>query len=168
MTSFPDVRWGSEQSRLRTPAIRLASTGFGSWLIRTMTPLDRRLLLRTDGRFTMLGPIGAPTLLLETVGARTGQPRVTPLLFTRDGERLIVVGSNFGQAAHPAWTGNLLKTPDATVIMGGQRIAVRAQLLAGEEAEAGYRRMVELAAAYAVYRGRTDRPIRVFALTRTG
>lgn len=164
--TFPDVRWGSDRSWLRRPAIKLASTGPGSWLIRTMTPLDRKLLLRTDGRFTMLGPIGAPTILLETTGAKSGLPRVSPLLYARDGDRLIVVGSNFGQEKHPAWTGNLIKSPDAVVIMAGQRIPVRAELLHGRAAEEAYRLMSELADVYTVYRGRTDREIRVFALTR--
>ena len=166
MTDFPDVRWGSENSPLRRPAIKIASTRAGAWLLRTATPLDRRLLLRTHGRFTVLGPVGAPTMLLETTGARTGQPRVTPLIYVRDGDRLIVVGSNFGQATHPAWSGNLIKNPDAVVIMGGQRIPVRAELLDGRAAEDGYRQLSELAEAYAVYRSRTDRRIRVFALTR--
>lgn len=165
--TFPDVRWGSDDSRLRGPAIRFASTGFGSWLIRTMAPLDRRLLQRTGGRYTVLGPIGAPTVLLETVGAKSGRARTCPLLFVRDGYRLIVAGSNFGQDSHPAWSGNLLKNPDATVIMGGQRIPVRAQLLAGDEAEAAYRLMSQLAEVYSVYRTRTNRMIRVFALSRT-
>jgi deazaflavin-dependent oxidoreductase (nitroreductase family) len=166
MTDFPDVRWGSESSWLRRPAIKFASTRAGSWLLRTATPLDRRLLLRTDGRFTLLGPVGAPTVLLETTGAKTGLPRVTPLIYVRDGDRLIVVGSNFGQAHHPAWSGNLIKCPDAVVIMGGRRIPVRAELLTGRQAEDGYRLMSELADTYTVYRGRTDRQIRVFALTR--
>lgn len=165
--SFPDVRWGSADSRLRGPGIRLAATPIGSWLIRTMTPLDRRLLLRTDGRFTLLGPVGLPTVLLETIGAKSGQPRVSPLLYARDDERLIIAGSNFGQAHHPAWSGNLLKTPAATVIMAGQRIPVRAKLLSGAEADAAYDKMITLGSIYATYRGRTDREIRVFALTRS-
>jgi deazaflavin-dependent oxidoreductase (nitroreductase family) len=91
---------------------------------------------------------------------------VSPLLYARDGDRLIVVGSNFGQHKHPAWTGNLIKSPDAVVIMAGQRIPVRAELLRGQAAEEAYRLMSELADVYTVYRGRTDREIRIFALTR--
>ena len=166
MTDFPDVRWGSENSRLRRPAIKFAATRLGSWLLRTATPLDRRLLLKTQGRFTLLGPVGAPTVLLETTGATSGLPRITPLIYVRDGDRLVVVGSNFGRPEHPAWSGNLIKNPDAAVIIGGKRIPVRAELLSGAAAEDGYRLLAELAEAYTVYRGRTDRAIRVFALTR--
>lgn len=128
-------------------------------------PLDRKVLIRTNGRRTLLGPIGAPTMLLETIGRKSGQPRLSPLLFARDGDSVIVVGSNFGQEQHPAWTGNLIAQPDAVVIAGGARVPVTATLLEGEEAETAYRAMIEVTSVYAEYRNRTDRPIRVFRLT---
>lgn len=165
MTAFPDVRWGSERSFLRRPLVAFSTTRPGSWLIRTLTPLDRRVLVRSRGRYTVLGPIGAPVLLLTTTGAKSGLPRTTPLVFGRDGDAVLVVGSNFGQEHHPAWTGNLLKHPQAVVTIGGKDIPVRAELLEGEEAEAGYRVMTELARTYSEYRDRTDRAIRVFRLT---
>ena len=90
---------------------------------------------------------------------------MSPLLFAGDGETAIVVGSNFGQEHHPAWTGNLLAEPRATIITGGATIPVTAQLLEGDDAEAAYRQMVEVTAVYAAYRRRTDRSIRVFRLT---
>lgn len=163
--SFPDVRWGSETAPFRRPLISLSATRPGSWLIRKLTPLDRRLLLRSHGRYTVLGPFGLPTLLLTTTGARSGLPRTTPLLFSRDGDSIVVVGSNFGQAHHPAWSGNLRAHPEAVVTIGGRAIPVLAEQLHGEEAEAAYRRMVELARTYAEYRSRTDRDIRVFRLS---
>ncbi len=163
--SFPDVRWGSESSLLRRPVIAFASTRAGSWLVRTLTPLDRRILQRSRGRYTALGPLGAPVLLLTTRGARTGQPRTTPLLYARDGDDLIVVGSNFGQEHHPAWTANLLADPHATVTIGGTDVSAVGALLEGEEAESGFARMVEVARTYDAYRSRTARRIRVFRLT---
>ena len=167
MTEIPDVRWGGSDTWLAQQMLRFGSTRFGSWLVRTLMPLDRRLLVRTQGRRTLLGPIGAPIMLLETVGRRSGARRVSPLLFARDGSTLIVVGSNFGQRHHPAWTSNLIANPSAVAVVGGRRIPVTAMMLAGDEAEAAYRKMVDLAATYAVYRGRTDRQIRVFRLTPT-
>lgn len=164
MTEWPEVRWGSERSILRRPAVALASTRAGSWLIRTLTPLDRRLLIRSRGRFTVLGPVGAPTLLLTTTGAKSGLPRTTPLLYARDGDALVVVGSNFGQARHPAWTGNLLAHPQAVVTMAGRDIPVVATQLQGEDAERAYASMEALARTYTEYRARTDREIRVFRL----
>lgn len=128
-------------------------------------PLDRWLLLRSDGRRTVLGPIGAPMMLLETTGRKSGQPRISPLLFARDGGSIIVVGSNFGQQHHPAWTGNLLAKPSAVAIVRGERFDVTAELLAGDEAEAAYQGMIAVTSVYATYKGRTDREIRVFRLT---
>lgn len=164
--SFPDVRWGSESSRLRKPATALASTRAGSWLVRTLTPLDRRILIRTRGKYTLLGPIGAPTLLLTTTGAKSGQQRMSPLLYCREGERLLVIGSNFGQPHHPAWTTNLRANPSAVVTIGGIEVAVRARELAGEERQAGIDGFIAMTGVYAAYLKRTDREIRVFALER--
>jgi deazaflavin-dependent oxidoreductase (nitroreductase family) len=162
---FPDVRWGTENALLRKPLIALAASKPGSWLIRTLTPVDRKLLMRSRGRYTILGPFATPTMLLTTTGAKSGLPRTTPLVFAREGDAIVVVGSNFGQGHHPAWTGNLLEEPRAVVTIGGQDIPVDAQLLEGAEAEAGYRLMTDMAKNYAVYRDRTDRQIRVFRLT---
>lgn len=120
--------------------------------------------MRSKGRFTVLGPLGLPVMLLTTNGAKSGLPRTTPLIFGRDGDDVIVVGSNFGQDHHPAWTGNLIKDPSCVVTIGGRQIPARARLLEGEEAEAAYGRMVEQASTYDTYRSRTDRSIRVFRL----
>ncbi len=165
MTEIPDELWGSRDSWLSRGAVRFASTRFGSWAVRSMMPLDRAVIIRSQGRRTLLGPIGAPTLLLETIGRKSGQVRVSPLLFARDGGTIVVVGSNFGQHHHPAWTGNLVAEPRAVAVVRGRRIDVRAELLEGDEAEAAYQRMVEVADVYRVYRGRTDRDIRVFRLS---
>lgn len=167
MAEIPDEAWGNPDSVLARVAVRFASTKVGSWTVRTLMPLDRRLLIRSEGRRTILGPVGAPTMLLETIGRKSGQPRISPLLFARDGGSIVVVGSNFGQQHHPAWTGNLLANPVAVAIVRGRRFAVRAERLAGEEAEAAYQLMVGVASTYASYRGRTDREIRVFRLTPT-
>jgi len=167
VTEIPDVRWGNPDSALSRVGARFASTRPGSWTIRKLMPLDRKVLVRSNGRRTVLGPIGAPTLLLETTGRKTGQPRVSPLLFARDGSSVIVVGSNFGQQHHPAWTSNLIADPHAVVIAGGRRIPVTATLLGAADAEAAYQKMVDIASTYASYKGRTDRTIRVFRLTPT-
>ena len=163
--TFPDVRWGSESSPLRKPMVAFSCTRAGSWFIRTMTPLDRRLLQRSRGKYTVLGPLGAPILLLTTTGRKSGLPRTQPLLHAREGDALIVVGSNFGQEHHPAWTGNLLADPHAVVTIGGVDVPAVATLLTGDEAERAYGLMKDVARSYEEYRSRTDREIRVFRLT---
>ncbi|WP_227997401.1 nitroreductase family deazaflavin-dependent oxidoreductase [Nocardia australiensis] len=163
---FPNRQWGSRTNSLSRAANKFAATKPGSWLIRTITPLDRALLERTDAKYTVLGPIGAPVILLTTTGRKSGQPRTQPLLYVHDGDTLYVIGSNFGQARHPAWTANLLATPSATVAIAGERIPVQATPIPAAEKDAVFARFVEVTGAYDAYRSRTTRDLRIFALTR--
>ena len=165
METFPDTSWGRRDSWVSRQVVRFASTKAGSASIKALAPLDTWLLRRTKGRFTALGPVGAPVMLLTATGARSGLPRQSPLLYGRDGDSLIVVGSNFGQEKHPAWSANLLAHPEAVVTMGGRDIRVRATRLEGEEAKNAYQLMVDTISTYAAYKDRTDRDIRVFRLT---
>ncbi len=61
-----------------------------------------------------------PAFLLTTTGRKTGRPRTQPLLYGRDGDAFVVVGSNWGQAHHPAWSGNLLANPDGWSLLARQ------------------------------------------------
>lgn len=162
---IPDTTWGPPDSAFSRAATRFAATRLGSKTIRALMPYDRKVLLRTQGRRTLLGPIGAPMLLLETTGRKSGAPRLSPLLFSRAaGEDVYVVGSNFGGERHPAWTGNLIAHPEARVISGGVTVPVHATLVEGAEADEAYARMIEVTPVYAEYKRRTDRDIRVFRL----
>jgi deazaflavin-dependent oxidoreductase (nitroreductase family) len=67
-----------------------------------------------------------PVILLTTVGARSGQPHVTPLNFTTDGDRLVVVASKGGAAHHPDWFHNLRANPQVTIEHGRERFTARA------------------------------------------
>lgn len=164
---FPNRQWGSRTGVLGRTASAFAATRIGSAVVRTLTPLDRKLLQRTDARYTVLGPIGVPIILLTTTGRKSGQPRTSPLLYVHDGDTLYVVGSNFGQAHHPAWTANLLAHPEASVTIAGQHIPVRARPLDdAEHKQQVYDRFIETTEAYAAYRDRTTRDLRIFALTR--
>ncbi|HSP37004.1 MAG TPA: nitroreductase family deazaflavin-dependent oxidoreductase [Frankiaceae bacterium] len=167
MSAFPDVRWGSESSRIRKPLIAFAGTPLGSWLIKQMVPVDRWLIRHSNSRLTMLGPSGAPLLLLTTTGAKSGLPRTTPLVYARDGDDLVVVGSNYGAEQHPAWSSNLLAHPEAVVTIGGTAVPARATLLAGAEADAAFEKVAEMIKTYRVYRRRTDRTFRIFRLSAT-
>ncbi|RZS36585.1 deazaflavin-dependent oxidoreductase (nitroreductase family) [Herbihabitans rhizosphaerae] len=162
--AFPEVRWGTTDNPVARAAAAFGATKPGSWLIRTLTPVDRKLLERSKGKYGILGAFSAPTLLLTTTGRKSGLPRRQPLLHYREGNRAYVVGSNFGQQHHPAWTGNLLADPEAVVTLAGKEIPVRATLLDGEERDRVFAEFVKRAKAYDVYRERTTREIRVFRL----
>ncbi|WP_067532311.1 nitroreductase family deazaflavin-dependent oxidoreductase [Nocardia crassostreae] len=164
---FPDRIWGSRTNLLSRLASPFAATKFGSLVIRKLTPLDRKVLERTNGKYTVLGPIGAPVVLLTTVGRKSGQPRTSPLLYVHGGDVLYVIGSNFGQAKHPAWTGNLLANPAAEVTIAGQRIPVTAALVEDEARKKDiFAQFEETTEAYTAYKNRTTRDLRIFALTR--
>ncbi|MTE11973.1 nitroreductase/quinone reductase family protein [Nocardia aurantiaca] len=164
---FPERVWGTPHGFLSRLVSPFAATKAGSSVIRKLTPLDRKILERTGGKYTVLGPIGAPVILLTTVGRKSGEPRTTPLLYVHDGDTIYVIGSNFGQNHHPAWTGNLLANPAAEVAIAGQHIPVTAALVTDEDRKkAIFERFEETTRAYTSYRNRTARDLRIFALTR--
>ncbi|HET9874556.1 MAG TPA: nitroreductase/quinone reductase family protein [Mycobacterium sp.] len=165
--AFPDVRWGRDPGPLVRRSIgAFAGSKLGSWCIRKLTPVDHWLLTRSNGRLTVLGPIGVPLLLLTTTGRKSGQRRQIPLAYMREGDRLFLVGSNFGQAHHPAWVLNLLADPHGWVTMGGKEIPVLATQVTGTEHDRIFQKFVDYVSNYDAYRARTDREIRVFALTK--
>ncbi|HZE17590.1 MAG TPA: nitroreductase/quinone reductase family protein, partial [Mycobacterium sp.] len=137
----------------------------GAWCIRRLIPLDHRPLLRSNGRFTIFGPLGVP-LLLMTTGKKSGQLRQVPLTYMREADRLFRVGSNFGRAHHPAWASNLLAEPNAWVTMGGREIPVVAIQLTGRTRDRIFRKFADYASNYDAYRHRADRELRVFDLTK--
>ncbi len=67
-----------------------------------------------------------PVILLTTIGAKSGKPRITPLNFSTDGDRLVVIASKGGSATHPGWYHNLLADPEVTIELGDERFRARA------------------------------------------
>ena len=96
---------------------------------KVVPPLDRFLHRLTRGRVSMSGAI-VPSMVLTTTGRKSGLPRESPLACVPLAEGgWFVVGSNFGKETHPAWTGNLLAEPTATVDYKRTTTEVRARLL---------------------------------------
>lgn len=88
-----------------------------------------------------------------------------PLLYARDGDDIVVVGSNWGQARHPSWSANLLADPAAVVEVDGERTHVRAALCTGADRDRAWALLFEVWPAYATYDRRAGRDLRVFRLT---
>jgi deazaflavin-dependent oxidoreductase (nitroreductase family) len=132
----------------------LARTRLGGWLFITVFPvIDRRLMPLTRGRLKVA--VGQPILLLHTLGARSGQPRTSPLLYTPHGEGFVVVASKAGAAHNPAWYHNLRAHPDeVSVEIGGQRIPVRPRLGEGAERAELWQRVNDNYNGYETYQGR--------------
>lgn len=110
----------------------------------------------TGGR--LLGRwFGAPVMLIETVGRRTGRARTTPIIYMRDGDRLVVTPANAGADRTPDWWLNLREAGQGIAIVGGRRAPVRPRLLEGAEHDEAWRRAVEWFPALAAYRTYTTR-----------
>lgn len=107
---------------------------------------------------------GAPILILTATGRRSGEPRSTPLIFGRDGDRFIVIASLGGSDDHPGWYRNLNANPDAHVQVKGESFAVHARTAEGEERARLWELMVHGYPPYAEYQARTERRIPVVVL----
>ena len=153
------VRWWQR------PAMPLASSRLGGWFFVRVAPAVDRLLVRLSrGRLSLAA--GYPTLLLTTVGAKTGQERTTPLIFLPEGERLVIVASNGGNARHPGWYHNLVANPAVTAFAFGVTRSYHARVLAGAEREQTWVRMATLYPGYVAYQQRAGgRTIPIIVLT---
>ena len=133
-----------------------------------VTNLDRAVYRLSGGRWVLTGNKKVlPILMLITVGAKTGEERRVPLATIPDGDVLYLVGSNFGREKHPAWTGNLIKTPAATVTYEKETFPVTAALLGADEKAEVWPKLLALWPNYDGYQERSGRDIRVFRLERS-
>jgi F420H(2)-dependent quinone reductase len=105
-------------------------------------------------------------ILLTTTGAKTGQPRIAPLMRVEDGERIIAVASKGGAPTHPEWYLNLLAHPEVTVEVGSEKFETTARILKGQEREKAFALAAEVFPPYAEYQKKTEREIPVIALER--
>jgi deazaflavin-dependent oxidoreductase (nitroreductase family) len=114
---------------------------------------------RVGGGFT-----GAPLLLLHTVAARSGTPRINPMMYLADRGRYLVFASKAGSDRNPDWFHNLLAHPDARIEVGDEVLAVRARVLQAQEREAAFAEQARRYPGFARYQSKTERIIPVVAL----
>ena len=125
--------------------------------------IDRYLLHRRGAQASQF--YGFPALLLITTGAKSGQPRESPLLYVRDGDTFAIVGTNFGGKPHPAWTGNLQKTPAARIVVADETLEVQAELADDATWQRLWPKFCAMYPGYDAYLKRlTDRTPRMFLL----
>lgn len=105
-------------------------------------------------------------LLLTTTGAKTGQERVTPVGYGKDGDRFIVAAANAGAPAHPDWYYNLLAHPDVMVEVGPERFAARASVAEGADRERLLLRQAEIVPWLPAQQEKTSRQIPLVMLER--
>jgi deazaflavin-dependent oxidoreductase (nitroreductase family) len=107
-----------------------------------------------------------PTLLLTTVGHKSGRVLTLPLIFGQSGPDYVVVASKGGAPAHPAWYLNLQASPEVQVQVKAEKFTARARTAKGEERAALWSKMVEIYGPYAQYQTKTAREIPVVVLER--
>lgn len=129
-----------------------------------LPPLERVVTWLSHGRVQVSGLL-VPSLVLHTLGAKSGEPRDAPLMYCPDGRgRAIVAGTNFAGARHPAWTANLLVHPDAEITVRGLRMPVRAIPVPDDERDAVWARIERQWPGYRTYERQSGRTVRLFRL----
>ena len=127
-----------------------------------------RRYLETGGQDGHEWRPGVPTLLLTTIGRRTGAQRRTALIYGRDNADYVVVASKGGSPEHPAWYRNLRANPQVEIQVFDKVVAATARTADGAERERLWALMREIWPAYDQYQTRTDRQIPVIVLTPVG
>ncbi len=125
-----------------------------------------RVYRETGGETGHIWKEGSTTLLLTTKGRRSGEPRTTPLIYARDGDRYVIVASQGGAPTHPGWYRNLVKTPEVELQVGPEVFPALARTAEGEERERLWRLANEVWPHYDEYATRTERTIPVVVLER--
>ncbi|MEX2238919.1 MAG: nitroreductase family deazaflavin-dependent oxidoreductase [Dehalococcoidia bacterium] len=110
---------------------------------------------------------GATLLLLTAKGAKSGKVTTFPVVYTRDGDRFVVIASKGGAPTNPAWFHNLRANPEATAEMGSEKLSVRASIPEGSERDRLFDQMAAVLPGFAEYQKNTTRRIPVVVLERT-
>ncbi|HWM55701.1 MAG TPA: nitroreductase family deazaflavin-dependent oxidoreductase [Solirubrobacterales bacterium] len=129
------------------------------WTGKLNVPLYRATGGRIGGRVNR-----APVLLLTTTGRKSGQERTAPIVYLRDGENVVVINTNAGNARVPAWSLNLKANPKAEVEVGRRRYPARARIAEGEERTDLWRKHNEQYTGFDDYQEKLDRKALVFVL----
>jgi deazaflavin-dependent oxidoreductase (nitroreductase family) len=125
-----------------------------------------RRYVETDGEVGYIWREGAPILILTFTGRKSGKEYSTPLIFGRDGESYVLVGSQGGTPEHPDWYLNLVENPEVGVQVKADKFRARARTAEGEERERLWSAMNEIWPYYDEYQAKTDRVIPVIVLER--
>jgi deazaflavin-dependent oxidoreductase (nitroreductase family) len=139
-------------------------------VLRLVWAAHKALDRLSGGRLSTIRPTDrrVGTLFLTTIGRRSGQPRRNAVYFVEDGSSFVVVASNAGADADPAWWRNLQVTPEATVELGRRVIRVRARVAMEAERERLWPELVRRYSTFADYVRARSRPIPVVILAPFG
>ena len=116
---------------------------------------------KVGGRFK-----GAAMMLLTTTGAKSGEARTKPVVYTKDGDRFVIIASKAGAPTNPDWFHNLVANPEVVLEVGDERFPARATVTSGEERRRLYDAQAALMPGFADYAQKTTREIPVVVLDR--
>jgi deazaflavin-dependent oxidoreductase (nitroreductase family) len=108
-----------------------------------------------------------PLVILTTTGAKSGEPRTFPVVYSRDGDRLVVIASKGGSDQNPAWYHNMVANPRVTVELPDETFEARATVAEGDERDRLFRAQADLMPNFDEYQAKTSRRIPVIVLERT-
>jgi len=136
--------------------INIAMTKPGTWFYSKMLHhFDRAMLRMSKGRTTLTSVLtGLPMVTLTTKGAKSSQPRSVPLIGISDGEKIILIATNWGQKHYPSWYINLRACPEATITTTSETRACIAHEADKAETERYWPQAVMLYPGYERYKAR--------------
>jgi|SRR5271170_6478175 len=108
----------------------------------------------------------APMMLLNHTGAKSGTNYTTPLVYSKDGDRIVVIASKGGAPNNPSWYHNLVAHPEVTLEVGAERFKARAIVTRGAERERLFNAQAQQMAVFNEYQKKTARQIPVIAFER--
>ena len=127
-------------------------------VFKIISGIHTTLYRLTGGRlFTSVQ--GAQVLLLTTTGRKTARPRTKPVMYVQDGDAYVIIASNAGRPANPAWYRNLQSNPDATIQVKNCRLHVQAETASDEERERLWPTMTAIYSGYDAYQAKVERQI---------
>ena len=105
-----------------------------------------------------------PTLLLTTIGRKSGEARSLPLIYGNVGDSYVIIASKGGMPTHPVWYLNLEAKPECELMVGAKSVSARARVVEGEERERIWNQMAKIYPPYLDYQKATEREIPVIVL----
>jgi len=133
-----------------------------------MAEFNKKVIEEFRANGGKVGPpfAGAPMVLLTHKGAKSGKTYTTPLVYSKDGARIVIVASKAGAPNNPSWYHNLIAHPEVTLEIGTEQFKARAVVTKGEERERLFNAQAAQMPMFNDYRSKTKRQIPVIALDR--